>query len=1193
MKRLILSLFGQFRAILHDKIVTDFQTNKARALLAYLAVESGRPHERAKLAEMFWPGFTEESARVNLRRALSTIRKMLEDDDENRPLLLVNTATLQFNPQSDYWLDVIQFVQLTSRQTQANNDNASQGSITDREEAVKLYRGTLLESVSLDDCPGFEEWLLPLRQHFQDRMLDVLAYLANHSIKVGKFESAYEYIRLQLDLDRNCEEAYRQRMQLLMHEGKRSAALAQFELCRLALAADLGVEPSTETLALYQRIRDQPDEFMAESTKFPVTITPRIMTSPFFSTIHTHIDLPPVIVARQQELARLAQALTLAQSGQGRIVFITGDAGQGKTALATEFARYAQETVNDLVVAMGNCNAHTGVGDPYLPFCEILSLLTGDIEAKWTAGALGRLHATRLWAFAPVALQTVVELGPDLVDTFVTSTPLLTRAAAFATTDSEWLMHLDNLVKRKQSSEETLKPRQEQLFGQVVGVLQSLARQRPLLLLLDDLQWADSGSINLLFHLARELAGSRILLIGLYRATEVNLGRNGGRHPLEQVINECKRTFGEIELDLGRAEGRTFVDAFLNTEPNRLSEGFRQTLYQQTGGHPLFTVELLRGMQERGDLMQNNEGYWIEGATLDWETLPARVDAVIGERIGRLPEHLQQLLRIASVEGELFTAEIIARIMTIDEQEVIYRLSSELERRHRLVRAQGIQRLEHQRLSHYRFGHILFQRYLYTRLDLVERVYWHEAIGYTLESLYRDHADTLAEVASQLARHFEEADLVQKAVAYLHIAGTRALRLAAHAEAITHLTQALALLARLPETQERKRLELDLRLLLGPSIITIRGYSAPQVLEVYAAAHKLCKEISVLAQYPQIVWGLFAYYNTRNQQWRAIKFAEEFMALAESTQDTGLLVEAHRSLGPVLFNLGEFQRSRFHLEQTIALYDTDQHKTNVYLYAHDPGVTAHGFLGFTLWALGYPDQALQRVEEGIALGQRIGHLFSLAYVQNAAVIVCQYRGNLTSLWDYSEDLLMMVTKQGFQWFKAQSTICRGWTVAQQGQLAIGLEELQAGLAAAKTIGANWGIGYFFSLLADTYRIVGQTDAGLNVIHEALYGEARGDERHWDAELYRLKGELLLLKPQQRPDAIQDAETCFHQALHIARQQDAKSLELRTAMSLARLWLSQDKKAEARQLLAPLYGWFTEGFDTQDLKEAKALLETLL
>ncbi len=485
-------------------------------------------------------------------------------------------------------------------------------------------------------------------------------------------------------------------------------------------------------------------------------------------------------------MTQLNGYLDTARAGQGRVIFVAGDAGSGKTALVQEFARRAQETYTDLIVTGGNCNAYTGVGDPYLPFREILELLTGDLEIEWAVRAIGREYTHRVWALIPQVIRALVNAGPELIDVFVPGPALLKRASVAAPGDAGWLAALRTLVARNEARAEKANLEQGNLFEQYTHVMQSLARQKPLLLVLDDLQWADAGSIGLLFHLGRHLNHSRILIVGIYRPADLTLGNEGERHPLASVVNEFQRRFGDNQIDLRKAEGREFVEQFLDTEPNRLSEAFRGALYRHTHGNPLFTIEMLRGMQERGDLVQDAEGRWIEGANVDWSTLPARVDGVIGERIGQLPPNLQEPLRIASVEGETFTAEVIARVQDVDEEETVKRLSRELDKQHHLVTGHTNLRIGAQRVSQYRFRHILFQKQLYDSVGAAERAYVHEYVGNALETLYGDQTEEIAAIAGQLARHFQEAGIPEKAIDYLLQAGQRALRLSANEEAIIH-----------------------------------------------------------------------------------------------------------------------------------------------------------------------------------------------------------------------------------------------------------------------------------------------------------------------------------------------------------------------------------------------------------------------
>jgi tetratricopeptide (TPR) repeat protein len=327
-------------------------------------------------------------------------------------------------------------------------------------------------------------------------------------------------------------------------------------------------------------------------------------------------------------------------------------------------------------------------------------------------------------------------------------------------------------------------------------MLRAVAEEKPLLLSLDDLQWADAASIGLLFHLGRRLADARILIACIYRPEEIIGGTAGGRHPLAKALGEFKRIFGDVWLNLGQVEqveGRRFVDSILDSEPNRLGDEFRAALFQRTGGHPLFTVELLRAMQERGDLLKDANGRWIAGAEMDWRVLPARVEAVIEERIGRLNPELQEILTVASVEGEVFTAQVVAKVQKVEEGPMLRRLSQELGRRHRLVKEKEETQTGRGRISRFRFSHVLFQDYLYWRLSWVERRLLHKSVAAALENLYEGQPDGMA---VQLAHHFHLAGDYDRALRYFTLAAERAARIYANDEAIAHYTRAIDVVER-------------------------------------------------------------------------------------------------------------------------------------------------------------------------------------------------------------------------------------------------------------------------------------------------------------------------------------------------------------------------------------------------------------
>ncbi|MGB3714247.1 MAG: AAA family ATPase, partial [Candidatus Promineifilaceae bacterium] len=450
---------------------------------------------------------------------------------------------------------------------------------------------------------------------------------------------------------------------------------------------------------------------------------------------------PTVFVGRKHEIERLNEFLGHANLGNGMVAFVAGDAGSGKTSLIGAFAQEAQEEDPELLVVQGSCNAFSGQGDPYLPFRDALRMLAGDVESRMASGVITRAQAMALWRAVPLTARTITQYGPNLVGTFVPGSGLLSRTMTAAPDDPALSAEVRDLVNRERAAQGDLE--QGQLFEQVSEVLRAVAQVHPILLLLDDLQWADGGSINLLFHLGRRLTGSRILIVAAYRPEEVALGREGERHPLQPVLDEFKREFGDVWIDLNEIEGDEFVEAFLDSEPNRLSQKFRETLYQHTQGHALFTVELLRDLQEEGDLVKDEDGYWIESPSLEWQNLPARVEGVIEARIGRLEDELREILTVAAVEGENFTVQVVARVQQLQERRLLHTLSQELDRRHQLVRErQGLQ-LAGRYLSRYRFAHALFQRYLYNDISEGERRLLHGEVARILEELYEGRLEEI------------------------------------------------------------------------------------------------------------------------------------------------------------------------------------------------------------------------------------------------------------------------------------------------------------------------------------------------------------------------------------------------------------------------------------------------------------------
>jgi tetratricopeptide (TPR) repeat protein len=613
-------------------------------------------------------------------------------------------------------------------------------------------------------------------------------------------------------------------------------------------------------------------------------------------------------------------------------------------------------------------------------------------------------------------------------------------------------------------------------------------------------------------------------------------------------------------------------------------------IYQQTLGQPLFTVELLRGMQERGDLGQDQDGNWVEGATLDWETLPARVEAVVAERIARLDPPLRAALRVACVEGEVFTAEVISQVQAADEREMLGYLSRELDRRHRLIHAQSILRVDGQLLSSYRFQHILYQRYLYNNLDEVERVHLHEQVGIALEALHgaREQSTADMEIAPQLARHFQEAGILDKAIHYLCQAGERAVLLSSYQDGLVHLKKGLRLLANLPDSTARAQQELKLQIALGKAWSGSKGYFL-EVKQAYTRARELCKQLGEKSQLSRVLGELAVFHYVHAEHQRALELAEEALNLAIEAEDALLTAIGYWFLGYIHFALGEYVTARAHLSHTLSFYQPRiHHKSFVSLRGSDAGMSALAYDACCLWCLGYPEKALHKSQEVLAFARELEHPLTLVDVLcYAGCMLHSMNRDGQVLKNDALELKRLSRDSGFAGWIEIGTTYYGEALVFMGQISEGLSKIREGIATNE----SFGFGEFLYLpgalraLAEAQSAAGQPEAALATLAEALEVVDRTNEHHWEAELHRQRAEVML-----KLGVEEEAKTSYERAIEIARGQSARSWELRAATGLADLLLKQGKAEEAQDVLRPIYDWFTEGFDTPDSINARKLLQ---
>jgi DNA-binding SARP family transcriptional activator/pimeloyl-ACP methyl ester carboxylesterase len=751
-------------------------------------------------------------------------------------------------------------------------------------------------------------------------------------------------------------------------------------------------------------------------SKLPPTDRPAAARIPRFYWPEPHPIHQHPFVGRSQELARLNNYLDEALTANGRVVFVTGGAGRGKTSLLEEFARHAQEMHPDLIIAGGSGSTLAGVGDPYLPFREVMELLTGNVTTRRIGRQADVEQARRLWGLLPQTTQAILEYGPQLLDIFVSGKQLLARATAVTPAGVGWLAALSTEVARHQNAPGALE--QTALIGQFTNVLHHLAQKRPLLITFDDIQWIDEASLGLLFHLGRRLAGSRLLIVGAYRPDELARGRNDQPHPLVQVLNEFKRIYGDVFIDLARADetdGKAFIDAFLDSEPNQLDLGFRQALFQRTEGHPLFVVELLRDMQSRGDLVQDEAGRWREAQVLDWEMFPARVEAVIARRVDRLDDASRAILRAASVEGELFTAEVVAQVLGMADQPLLHSLSQHLGKQHRLVRERGEIKAGQGFLSSYQFSHALFQQYLYRQLSQGERRRLHGAVAGALATLYGEDLD---QVIVQLAHHYTAAADWPVAVKYQSRAGDLAYQRASLPDAARHYKAALA---HWPQSDNTGQAEILHKLgqclwHLGwhqEAIETLQtshdlfhgagdnqGAATAQRLlgRVYWESGQLDKAgrcyrqaLDLLEGEPEneaLAWALASmsnYHMHLGNYEESINLGEWALALARRLSADALIIQCLCDLGSAISSRGNWEGLALEQESLELALASNR--------PHDAG-RAYQYIAEGLIYLGRYDQARALLEDAIAYTQRM----HVQYIAEGAARMLAEVDHLTGRW---------------------------------------------------------------------------------------------------------------------------------------------------------------------------------------------------
>jgi class 3 adenylate cyclase/predicted ATPase len=896
-------------------------------------------------------------------------------------------------------------------------------------------------------------------------------------------------------------------------------------------------------------------------------------------------------VGRQSEMEQLQKTLEQTKAGRGQIVGVMGEPGLGKSRLFYEFVGAYGRT--PLLVLQAYSVSH-GKASPYLPLIELLKsyfrIEPPDNERARREKVAGK----------------VVMLDRSLEDTL----PYLFALLGIEEQLSP-LQQMDPQIRRKR------------IFEALKKLFLRESLNQPLILIFEDLHWIDSETQGFLDTLSESVASARVLLLVNYRPEY--------RHEWGS-----KTYYTQLRLaPFGKAEAEEFLNILLGEHGFPLPRGERdrervsdtpfhalkQLILNKTDGTPFFIEEIVQDLREQGLLPVGAHGRAPLPTDLH---IPTTVQGVLAARIDRLAPEEKALLQQLAVIGREFPVSLIKQVIAQPEDD-LYRLLSSLQHKEFLYEQPAFPE------SEYLFKHALTQEVAYNSVLIERRKALHEQTAQAIEQLFHDR---LAEHYAELAHHYSRSGNTEKAIEYLQKAGQQAVQRSAYEEAMSHFTTALELLQTLPDTLDRARQELTLQVALGTPLQATKGPAALEAERTYTRARELCRRVGETPQLFPVLRGLWQLYIARAEPQPARELGEHLLRLAQREQNSALLMEAHHALGAALYFVGKFVPAREHLEQGIALYDLQQHRALAFLYGYDPGVACLARVARLLWSLGYPDQALKRSRQALTLACELSHPQSLAFALFPAGMVHHLRREGQAAQEHAETLIALSKEQGFAFMLATGTVLQGWALAEQRQEEVGIAQMHQGMLALQATRAELPQVVWSAPLAEAYGRIGRPEEGLTLLTEALAVVDKTGGYVHEAELYRVKGELTLqkgardwglgasspspqapsLQPQIPRGVVEEAEGYFLKAIDIAQKQQAKSLELRAVMSLVRLRQQQasEQRAgskeqeaenrkqgaranldEAHRMLSAIYNWFTEGFDTKDLQEARALLDSLV
>lgn len=845
-----------------------------------------------------------------------------------------------------------------------------------------------------------------------------------------------------------------------------------------------------------------------------------------------------VTVGRDAPLAALRAAYQRVRGGSGVMIGITGEAGIGKSSVLDEFLCEIEGAPERPIVVRARCSENLAGAEAYLPVLEALDNLR-------SRGGVDSL------------LRTVA--------------PTWSAQLLVPSTETTDLAH----EARPAASQERMK-------RELSGLLRDLSRGAPLVWFIDDLHWADVSTIDLLNFLAGRFNDMRVLVITCFRPTDMALSK----HPFLSVRGNLQTQGLYEEIGLGFLTRADVARYLAHQFPvHRFPDAFIDAIHRRTEGSPLFMVDLLRYLRDTDGIVEE-DGAWVLARDLPDTPgeLPASVRGMIARKMERLDGVDRKLLMAASVQGQEFDSTLVGEALDMDAGEVEERLET-LEQVHVLVRRGEELEFPDRTLNvRYRFVHVLYQNVLHGSLQPTRRA---SLSGRTAAALADHYGADAGAVAARLAVLFEAAREFAAAAQYFFVAAQRAVSLFGFREALSLTERGLAGLSALPDDPQRRQLELGLQMIHGLAIRSVKGWAAPELEETFARARQLCQQLDDPPALFPVLWNLTFFHMIRGNLPIVEEQLTTLMAQARAADESAFLMAADHVAGVTKEFAGDVVRSHELLEEARTLHDPKRHIVYNAMFGIDPGMVARAMSSRPLWALGYPDQALERSRETIALGRSQRQPVTLVFALIVSQGIHVFRGEAAEAIALGDEIIALCDEYEFPQEAEWARAFQGAAFSQSGRLDDGVRQLRDSLAALHALRSGLVRTMFLSLLAEALLRVDEVDEGMAVLEEGFAHAASTMENGFLHELNRLRGEF-----SRRAGRLDEAQAAFEQAIDHARRHSAKSFELRAATALARLFAETGRHAEARALLQPLLDWFTEGLETADLVAARTILSTL-